>query len=60
MKKKKPVIAWAGFLDGRIGKTIEDDTYSLILAIYPTKVVAKQNYEDVRKVEIKEVRRNKS
>ena len=44
MKKKKPVIAWAGFLDGRIGKTIEDDTYSLILAIYPTKVVAKQNY----------------
>lgn len=54
MKKTKTIIAWAGFVEGKIdtgwrsSKDFKDTTHG----IYKTKMEASENYQDVRKVKI--------
>ena len=56
MKKEK---YWAGFCDNRIACTLEHfgDRES-ILAIYFRKRTAKKCYQDVRAVEIREIKKS--
>jgi len=57
---KKPVIAWAGFSDGRIDSEESLWTNEPTYCIYRTRKLAERFYVDVRKVEIREAGRNKS
>ena len=54
MSEKKTIIRWAGFSEGKIDTTNERETNEKILAIYPNKEIAKRNYQDYRKIVIKE------
>lgn len=52
----KQIIAYAGFVEDRIGITLENyplgNDKNVILAIYKHKKVCKKCYEDCRKVKI--------
>lgn len=48
-KKSKEILAWAGFVEGKI------HFYYGMPQIYKSKHKSQENYEDVRKVEIREV-----
>lgn len=64
-RRRKPVRrhCWAGFTDGHIDKMSVNDGYggfeawpnSVMLALYTSRALAKKRYEDVRRVEIREV-----
>lgn len=63
--RKKPITGWAGFMDGELDLSIVDcgwggygtgDTAKMPM-IFRTRAIASKKYEDVRKVEIHEVRR---
>lgn len=54
-KATKKLVGWAGIVDGKVDMTTEADSDSRPLyAIYKTKKLAKEFYEEVRKVEIRE------
>jgi hypothetical protein len=57
MKRKLPTVMWAGFIDGEIDIGA---VHSAMLGdfgyLYPTKKAAQRMYEDVRRVEIREVK----
>lgn len=53
-------IYWAGYCDGQICSTLEHyGDLNYVLAIYLRKKDAKKNYEDVRKVEVREIKKIK-
>ena len=57
-KRKLPTVMWAGFTDGKMdtGNRL-DVMYGAYGMLYPTKEAARRMYEDVRRVEIREVKR---
>lgn len=58
MAKKKRKF-WAGFCDGEIAETRDafgNESNSRIAAIYIRRKDAKKAYEDVRPVEVKEIK----
>lgn len=58
-KRSKPVLAWAGFSDGRVYR--EDDTGeydSGRLYIFRSRKAARRGFADVRRVKITEVRKS--
>ena len=54
-KKMRPVRAWAGYVDGRIHRTLEHWGMRQLFAIYTGKATAKACYSDFREVEIRPV-----
>lgn len=55
MKKKK---YWAGFCDGKLKTTMEHwGVKPPMMAIYPRRKDAKRRFEDVRPVEVKEIKK---
>lgn len=54
-KKMKPVTAWAGYVDGRIHRTLEMWGQRQLFTVYTSKATAKACYSDFREVEIREV-----
>ena len=56
MAKKKPKKYWAGFFNGRLGNRTDYYSKTLILAIYYRRKDAEKCYEDVRPVEIGEIK----
>lgn len=56
MKKKKIRKFWAGFCDNKISSTTELYSEDIVLAIYLRRKDARDNYQDVRSVEIKEIK----
>ena len=65
MSKKKPVMAWAGFSDGKLyfrhSFDISDKPFNARAeaCLYQTKAQAKIYFKDVRRVSIREVPRSK-
>ncbi|MDE1767158.1 MAG: hypothetical protein KGI27_12940 [Thaumarchaeota archaeon] len=57
-KSKKKKIYWAGFVDGEpaIEWKILGDSDEIFLGVYKSKKKALKHYEDVRPVEIKEIK----
>ncbi len=60
--KKKPAeasvtLAWGGFSDGRLHVWSKRSDYYGELAVYPTRKRARESYSDVRRIEIRERRR---
>ena len=53
--KSKVLVKWAGFCNGRLDITKEDNNGYRIYAIFPNKETAKLCYEDVRKVTIQQL-----
>jgi hypothetical protein len=53
-KKMKPIVAWAGFSDGKMSILPETYTMEMAYNVYLTRASAKKCYEDVRKVIITE------
>lgn len=61
---KKKTLAWAGFCDGNLHFTMCDDQWGgknirLMPSIFKSKKAAQEQYQDVRRVEIREVRRKR-
>ena len=60
-KRKLPTVMWAGFVDGKMDvAAVVDAMYGYHGFLYETKKSAQRMYEDVRRVEIREVKRRKS
>jgi hypothetical protein len=58
-KLSKPVLAWGGFHADKLDVVIEsgyDHAYTL-LAVFRTRADAKRHFQDVRRIEIREVAR---
>ncbi len=63
MTKRKSVLAWGGFCDGELEFIYVDTgfggygtkTYVKIPAVFKTKKKAREEFTDVRRVEIREV-----
>jgi hypothetical protein len=62
VKKMKPVRAWGGFVDGRLDWTEMDtgwggygNAVEPIPAAFRTRKSARKKYQDVRRVEIREI-----
>ena len=60
MKRKLPTKLWAGFVDGKmdVGAML-DAMWGAHGMLYPTRAAARRMYQDVRHVEVREVRRAK-
>jgi hypothetical protein len=64
--RRKPVLAWGGFCDGKL-HTVTVDTIvpndplprAFGPALFYTKRTARERYQDVRRIEIREVPRAK-
>jgi hypothetical protein len=61
-KQTPPVKAWGGFSDGKLHwftspEHFQGEYMTTRPAIYPSRKQARQQYEDVRKIEIREVRK---
>ena len=57
MKREPLIRAWAGFIDGRLDIETEPrplEHYDSYGALYRTKKIAKQFYDDVRRIVIYE------
>ena len=53
--KMKILRKWAGYVNGHIDITRKDYNGYRLYAIYPNRRTAKLCYQDVRKIEIKEL-----
>lgn len=70
MKKSKPMYGgrfWGGFSDGKLDRQPVDRGWggyngelTTGLAVYTSRALARQHYEDVRRIEIHEVRPTKA
>lgn len=57
-KRKLPTKMWAGFTDGKMDTgALLDAMWGAHGMLYTSKAAAKRMYEDVRRVEIREVRK---
>ena len=50
-------VYWAGYCDGRLDETLEFHHENRVASIFLRKKDAKEQYQDVRKVEIREVKK---
>lgn len=56
--KKRPVLAWGGFSDGHLSYEWARNDHNLpSAAVFYTRKAARRCYDDVRRVEIREVTR---
>ena len=56
-KRKLPTVMWAGFTDGKMDiGAVHSVMWGDYGYLYPTKKAAQRMYEDVRRVEIREVK----
>lgn len=57
-RKKLPVKMWAGFQDGKMDVgAVVDAMYGYHGMLYETKKSAQRMYEDVRRVEVRELKK---
>lgn len=56
---RKPTKAWAGYSEGKLHTWPANDGYAepgTVLEVFTTRKAARARYEDVRRVEIRELR----
>lgn len=57
-KSHRVWVLWCGFVDGKPARTFSEDRFGQYgEGLFSTKKKAKQGYQDVRRVEIREVTR---
>jgi hypothetical protein len=57
-KRKLPTRMWAGFTDGKMDTgAMLDAMHGAYGMLYPSRTAAKRMYDDVRRVEIREVKK---
>lgn len=58
-RKARSTLAWGGFSDGCLHVWSKRSSFYGELAVYPTRKMARESYQDVRRIEIREVSKSK-
>ena len=57
-KRSKPIRMWGGFEHGQLSYSVFDNVWGTFPALFKTRAKATIYFEDVRRVEIREIAKN--